>query len=112
MSIVGMDLSIFMAFWAHYDGFFAKVSFTMVHLLLTVMAILSLSLIKFKYTLNLEASAAIESQMICFPPCNKTFPLNFIFNLSIFSCKTSENHPFEIEPFFHPLYASPSSISL
>jgi hypothetical protein len=88
-SIVVMELSIFMAFWAHYDGFFAKVSFTTVNLLLAVMSLLSLSLMKFKYTLNLVASAAIESRMICSPPCNRPLPLNLIFNLSILSCNTS-----------------------
>jgi hypothetical protein len=50
-----------MVFWAHLDGFFAKVSFTIVHLLLVVMDLLSLSLMKLKYTLNLVASIAIES---------------------------------------------------
>jgi hypothetical protein len=50
-----------MEFWAHSDGFFVRVSFTIMHLLLVVMAMLSLSLMKFKYTLNLEASATIES---------------------------------------------------
>jgi hypothetical protein len=53
-----------MEFWAYSDGFFAKVSFTTVHLLLAVMAMLSLSLMKLKYTLNLAASVAIESQMM------------------------------------------------
>jgi hypothetical protein len=84
-----MELIIFMDFWAHSDGFFAKVSFTTMHLLLAVMAMLSLSLMKFKYTLNLENLGAIDSQMIFLAPCNKPFPLNLIFNLSILSFKTS-----------------------
>ena len=78
-----------MVVWAHSDDFFAKVSFTTVHLLLAMMATMSLSLMKFKYTLSLEASTTIESQMICLSPCNKPFPLNLIFNLSIISYKTS-----------------------
>jgi hypothetical protein len=84
-----MEFSRFMAFWAHSDGFFAKVSFTTVHLLLDVMAMMSLSLMKFKYTLNLAASTTIESQMIFLAPYNRPLPLNLVFNLSILSCKTS-----------------------
>jgi hypothetical protein len=76
-----------MAFWAHSDGFFAKFSFTTVHLLLAVMAMLSLSLMKFKYTLNLETSITIESHMMCLAPCNSPFPLNLIFIFSILSYK-------------------------
>jgi hypothetical protein len=68
MSAVEIELSRFMVFWAHYDGFFAKFSFTIVHLLLAVMDILSLSLMKFKYTLNLEASMTIEYQMNSWHP--------------------------------------------
>jgi hypothetical protein len=38
-----MELSQFMVFWAHFDGFFAKFSFTTVLLLSVVMAMLYLS---------------------------------------------------------------------
>jgi ABC-type transport system involved in Fe-S cluster assembly fused permease/ATPase subunit len=53
-----------MAFWAHYDGFFAKVSFTTMHLFLVVMVMLSLSLMTFKCDLNLVDSTTIEFEMI------------------------------------------------
>jgi hypothetical protein len=83
----GDGISRFMAFSAHSDGFFAMASFTTVHLLLAMMAMLSLSLMKFKYTLNLAASVAIESQMMCLAPCNSHLPLNLVFILSTLSCK-------------------------
>jgi hypothetical protein len=54
-----MEFNRFIEFWAHSDGFLVKFSFTTVHLLLAVMAMISFSLMKFKYTLNLETSAEI-----------------------------------------------------
>lgn len=76
-----------MEFCAHSDGFFVKVSFTTMHLLLAVMDMLSLSLMKYKYTLNLATSVALESQMICLAPCYSPLPLNLISTLSILSYK-------------------------
>jgi hypothetical protein len=76
-----------MEFWAHSDGFFAKVSFTTIHLLLAVMAMLYLSLMNFKYTLNSIAAIDIESQILIYlTPCNMPFPFNITFNLSILYC--------------------------
>jgi hypothetical protein len=82
-----MEFNRFISFWAYSEDLFARVSFTIVHLLLAVMDMLSLSLMKFKYTLNLEASVAIESQMMSLAPYNSPLPLNLIFNFSILSCK-------------------------
>jgi hypothetical protein len=56
-----MEFNRFITFWAYSECFFARVSFTTVHLLLAMMSMLSFSLMKFKYTLNLAALAAIES---------------------------------------------------
>jgi hypothetical protein len=82
-----MEFNRFIAFCAHSEGFFTNVSFTRVHLLLAMMTMLSLSFMKFRYTLNLEASSTIESQMMCLAPYNSPFPFNLVFNLSTLSCK-------------------------
>jgi hypothetical protein len=58
-----------MEFCSYSDAFLAKVSLKKMHLCLDVISILSLSHTKFKYDLNLAASAAIKSHMICLAPC-------------------------------------------